>query len=331
MNKRQAILAGIVIVILATILAAMPQFQQAITGLLAVTTPEEEVPTGVLKAAKLKIKVVNPLIKATDPSVSGVTVTVYGPNLEYVGGGTTDSSGLVALSGQNFMSGETYYIAINASDNTLYWTSITLPYGTAGETKEYIQTPTDEYWMFQVGFVPLGTFSISVLDPDDNKISSGGSYNATANGVTNPVFTLKIKNTETAGGFRGSENPITGLSYRLVFLVEIQVTQGSGTPMVLSSGWDTAWTKSSTDIVFAHVVPSDEEDDLDTYVDTVGMTHYGTYSAQMQLDTTTMASNSTELVSITVYAYLDLDTYKTKHMANTEAVAIATTSFYLKK
>ena len=328
MTKNQKLLAIILIVGLTVLFATSPQLQ----SFLGVTPPaEEEVPTGVLKAAKLKLKVVNPLITATDPSVSGVSVTVYGPDLQYVGGGTTDSSGLVTISGQNFLSGETYYIYINASDNSIYWTSITLPYGDADTVKEFIETPTDEYWMFQIGFVPLGTFSISILDPDDNKISSGGSYNVTTQGVANPVFYIKLKNTETASGFRGSENPITGLSYRLVILSEIKVTQGSGTPVILSNGWTAARTLSSTDVIFAYTVPEDKEDELDTYVDTVGLTHYGTYSVQMQIDSTTMASNSTELVSITVYAYLDLDTYSTKGMANTEAVSIATTNFYLKK
>jgi len=303
MNLKRAAAVGVVLALVALLLFIMyPEIFTLSIG------PEEEKPEALPKL-KLKIAVKNAI---TDNWYSGVSVTIYSGSekLEAV---TTDTSG-VAYTVSYYDPG-TYTLVLSVGNTKA---SATITVG----KEDIIKEGETEYYFKTVSIVPLGTFEIPyILDPDANKITSGGSYNVTAAGKTKPTFTLYLNNTAENTGASTFVNPVTGRTTGFYVVVEF-----NGKPLsITSSGWTLVYSDSLKSIWVYHV----DESKLWTYYDEKNEQWViGLVTITMQVDASTVTSGSTVTVTITPYAYLDPN-YMKDNAGKVNSEAVAFTSFTL--
>jgi hypothetical protein len=170
----------------------------------------------------------------------------------------------------------------------------------------------------------IGSYAVSVLGPDGVSIASG--YNSTAstcNGVTpckHPTFTVTITNNADNTGITGT--------FQRAEIIENNVPRKlvANALVITVSGQNDASAKLhiTTPIITLPDHATDRHRKSDGSLDENAK---GTYTTTLTFDTSAMTPGSTEIATVTYWAFLDITYYNANGAVNSEAVALANIQF----
>jgi len=281
--------------------------------------PEQQAPQPqVTTVYPLTIKVLWDYLNGTMEPIEGATVTLKTQSGKVIGSATTLSTGECQFLDESFKNFASFRVYIKA-DKTIYETTITLD--------TLVEQGGSKYYYKKVSIVKVfDSLNITVTDPERNKLNEGDVYNVTVTQVTQPQFSLYLDNPYLGTGFRSFTEAGTGRTLQLVILMTVETVSGSDTVNVASEGWTPVVTYSATKIIYAHTIT--DEQALDSYI-REGARRIGSYALNIIYDATGLVQGDKVKITITVYAYLDLEYYKTYKRPNVEAFQVASFYFYI--
>ena len=309
-ETRNLLLTIIALSIIAIVAFAGLYWYQLAVRPMAITV--ETVPAPV-ETASLRIRLYN---MYNTSAISGASVYLFDSNKQLLGMAT--SSAGVADVGVRVTVDNSYYVWITKG-NTLWEELITI------KGRDYDKSAEMFIKDIRIALQPPAGHSnltLTVLDPDYNKISDGGEYNVTTKGVKRPSFTIMFTNKYLYTRLNKIVSALRGTTFQPV--VVIRVT-GSG---VTVSGLQTLYTFSSNDVAFYVEVPPEET--VCTKDPLTGEVSYGSFSTVMDTDATGLSHGSSVTVKVTLYVNLDIDYYKSYGRANDNAVSLVSLTFYIK-
>lgn len=309
-ETRTLILGIIVLAVVGMVVFGIYQWAQ-----LAVRPTEIRVETveAPVETAYLRIKLYNLYNTST---ISGASVYLFDSSKELLGMATSTAG--VADIGVRVSAGRSYYVWITKG-NTLWEELITIrntDYDRSAEMfiKE-IRMPLQP---------PAGhaNLTLTILDPDYNKIGDGGEYNVTTKGNTRPIFTILFKNQYLYTRLNKVVSSLRGATFQPVLVIRVT---GTG---VRVTGLPTLYTFSSGDEAYYVEIPP--ENTACTKDPLTGEITSGSFSTDFNVDAGSLESGSSVTITITLYANLDVEFFKDNGRANDNAVSLLSLTFYIK-
>ena len=266
---------------------------------------------------KLPIRFVFMNLYTPNLITDSITATIYRGTTQV--DSSTFSGGIWDTTKADFQSVDSYSLYA-MSGNSKYEFNFQVPLA---------QNLTQARFQITLNMALIGSYTISILGPDGvTPITSG--YNATSgmcNGVTpckaskRPTFTVTITNgpnsdnTGLTGSFNRNEIPENG-----------GVRQLTANALVITmSGQNGAQAKihTSTPII---TLPDHATNKHRLQDGSLASDAKGTYTTTLTFDTSGMTPSS-ETITVTYWAYLDIVYFNGNDTANSEAVALASYSF----
>ncbi len=182
-------------------------------------------------------------------AVSSASVQIYRGTMP-VETLTSGSDGTVT-SALTYRSGETLNVYITKGSSK-YWAALTVPKMSPLDAQSLAYNPVT------VKTFTVGTYTITVVRSTGAALSSGGTFDFSAAGVTQESFTISVFNTADNTGYITSSNPIE--NRKLGAFLEVSVTGTNYDKFIVSglSGYRTTgsgntWTRPVSDAEISRV------------------------------------------------------------------------------
>ena len=241
--------------------------------------------------------------------VEGAVVEVYDSAKNFIGKKTTEAEGYCEVSYNYFYEGKTYYVLIYAGNSTVYEFTVTLT------ATDYDENTGKFGKTFTIEILPVNV-TLTMLDPDMDKISDGGFINITSLGKTKFDLQWIVKNPHIGYGFQEVDSKVLERVLEVIILIRVQgaasITDGA-----------TKLIEYGTNDVYYYVdLLTDDQDALDAEEETVSL------SGSITFDCSSLSENAT--ITVQVYALFSTEYFKDNNgKLNTEAVKLAETSFII--
>jgi hypothetical protein len=248
-------------------------------------------------------------------AVSSATVQIY-RGTSPVETLTTGSDGTVT-SALTYRSGESLNVYITKGSSK-YWAAVTVPKMSPADAQSLSYNPVT------VKTFTVGTYTITVVRSTGASLSSGGTFDFTAAGVTQESFTVSVFNTADNTGYLTSTNPID--NRKLGAFLEVSITGTnydkflvSGLPGYRTTGSGNTWTRPVSDSEISRVK--------------VGTTVVkpGSFSVVVTVDSSPASSGNTATMTIRLNLFADEQRFLTIGDKGADAVVAATFTLTLEK
>ncbi|MEM4301552.1 MAG: hypothetical protein QXQ70_03160 [Candidatus Caldarchaeum sp.] len=248
-------------------------------------------------------------------SVSSATVTVYkGQTVSESGTSGTDGTFTTALP---YRSGESLQIKI-VKGSSILWVPLIVPKMLPADAQSLAYNPVE------LRTYTIGTYVITVIRSTGASISSGGTFNFTANGVTQETFTISVFNTADNTGFISSTDPLTGR--RLGAFLEVTLSGAkfdkflvSGLPGYRSTGSSNSWTRPVSDMELTRIKVGNT------------VTQPGSFSVSLTVDASPASTGDTATMSIRLNLLADEQRFLSLGDKGSDAVVAATFTLTLQR
>ena len=217
----------------------------------------------------------------------------------------------------NATSGETLNVYITKGSSK-YWAALTVPKMSPTDAQSLNFNPVT------VSTFTVGTYTITVVRSTGASLTSGGSFNFTAAGLTQESFTISVFNTADNTGFKSSTNPVE--NRRLGAFLEVAITGTnydkflvSGLPGYRTTGSGNTWTRPVSDDEISRVK--------------IGATVVkpGSFSAVINIDASPASVGNTATLTINLNLFADENRFLTIGHKGADAVQAATFTLTLER
>ena len=303
-TAKVAVWAGVAALVVLLVMAILGPLVAQLGAIVWPEEPEPVEPPGYALTLPIELTVRDQL---TGGAIDGATVNILSPDGRTLEAGVTDAVGKYTTV-HAYSSGSQLFVEV-VKGNLRYQVPITVP---RAETE--VQTK----YLIGISLKQLGSYAISVIDPEGRSIPPGGVYNVTETGNIYPTFTVMVRNALDNTGFQSFRDIRTGRLLEQAVVVDV-----TGRSFV--RGWALLYQVGPFDKTYVEVLMDDALDRIRRPDGTYERT--GVMSLPLSVDASMLTAGDSDTYTITLYLYIDVSFWRATGVANVEALSAATFNF----